>query len=250
MNTDSFLINEFRGVMRVHDAEGRYLDMKCRHCAVLIVTVRGYIRFTQNGKVFISDPTHPVFIPEGASYINECIEEADSLMFSFRTAESYGSICPLTPLPLSECIWYYEMIERAEITKKSGYRQKQLSLLYEMLSKLFAASEKKESIAERCAAVIRERYHDRAFTCAVLSREMFISEAYLRREFKKEYRISLGEYLRCVRLERARELLLEKRSVGETALSCGYSDVYQFSRAYKKHFGYAPRETCKGETAQ
>lgn len=244
MKTEDFYVSEFRAVSKIHDARGRYLDMKNRHCAVVVFTEKGSIRFSQNKKIFISDGKYPIFIPAGASYINECIEEADSLMFSFNTIGSYTSICYLSPMTAAECSWYFELIEKAQISNKEGYRQKQLSLFYDMLEKMFSHAKRKESISERCAGMIRERYNNKYLVCSDISRELFVSEGYLRREFKKEYNISVGEYLRKIRMENARELLLERRGVGEVASAVGYSDVYQFSRAYKKHFGYSPSHTA------
>lgn len=244
MNTEDFLISEFRGVMCVHDPRGRYLDMKHRHCAVVIVTCSGRIRFTQGERTFISDSTHPIFIPEGASYVNECLEDAESLMFSFLTVQSYDEITTLSPLPISECKRYYETIKNAGITKKNGYKQKQLAAMYSMLEGMFSTPERADRIALRAALLIRERYSDCRFTCRALASSMFVSEAYLRREFKKEHGTGVGEYLRSIRMEKARELLLERRSVGESALECGYSDVYQFSRAYKRYYGHSPRDTA------
>lgn len=245
VDTDSFIIDEFRGVMRVHDPCGRYLDMKHRHCAVVIVTCSGKIRFTQNGRTLISDITHPIFIPEGASYVNECEEEADSLMFSFRTTQEYKDMLTLSPLPVAECLWYYEAIKSAGISKRRGYKQKQLSLMYSMLAGMFSAPEKNDRLASRCAAMIRENHANPSFSCKALASALFVSEAYLRREFKKEYHTGVGEYMRKIRMEKARELLLERRSVKETALTCGYSDVYQFSRAYKQYYGHSPSMTCE-----
>ena len=45
-----------------------------------------------------------------------------------------------------------------------------------------------------------------------------------------------------LRMKKAYEMLLEKRPIKEIASSVGYSDIYQFSRAYKRYFGYAPTE--------
>lgn len=232
--------------MRVHDPRGRYLAMKNRHCAVIIVTLTGSIRFTQNEKTYVSNNTHPIFIPEGASYVNECEQDADSLMFSFRTTRRYEDIAPLSAMPASECLWYYETIKEAEISKKKGYKQKQLSLIYSMLEGLFSTSDKSESISVRAAALIRKNYQSAFFNCKKIASALYVSEAYLRREFKKEYRMSVGAYLKKTRMEKARELLLERRSVRETALCCGYSDVYQFSRAYKNYFGHVPSQLTSG----
>ena len=247
MDAERFYITNFRAISLIHDAKGRYLDMKNRHCAVILFTLEGSVRFTQGGRVFVSDGTYPLFIPKGASYINECIEEARTMMFSFETSADFDEICYLSPVADAEMRWYYDMIDRAEIEKKSGYRQRQLSLFYDMTAKMLASPKSAEGIAEKCAMLIRKRYDDASFFCSDIARELFISETYMRREFKKEYTISVGEYLRRVRMERARELLFEKRSVSEAARATGYSDVYQFSRAYKAYFGTSPsRASEKG----
>ncbi len=245
MDADGFLISEFRGVMKVHDPLGRYLVMNNRHCAVIIITLSGEIRFTQNGRTYISDSNRPVFIPKGACYVNECTKDAHSLMFSFQTVQGYCGIEHLYALSAAEYTWYYDMIKNAQITKKSGYRQRQLQLMYSMLEKMLCTPNKKESLAERAAAIIRERCADPSFNCKALASVLYVSEAYLRRSFKSEYFIGIGEYLKKIRMEKAREMLLEMRCVTETARDCGYSDVYQFSRAYKNYYGYSPTKTAK-----
>ena len=247
MNSEELIIRELRDVMCVHDKRGRVLDMKRRHCSVVIVTLSGCVRFTQNDTSYLSDGTHPVFIPEGASYKNECIEDADSLMFSFHTTREYGNIELLSPIPTSECEWYYTMIKEAEITKDTGYKQKQLSLIYAMLGEMLSSRKNKDDMPTRAARLIRQNYGSADFNCKRLAAQLFVSEGYLRREFKRKYKKSISEYLRKTRMEKARELLLEKRSVSETALGCGYSEVYQFSRAFKSYYGQSPSSLSKEE---
>ena len=245
MDKSNFILTEFRGSMEVNDKRGRYLDMKDRYCSTVIATTSGRIVFSQNGEEYVCDRRHPVFIPKGASYINRCTEDAHSIMFSFQTLDTYNDIEYLYPLPASEFLYTYEMIKKAEISKKSGYKQEQIGHLYSLLSKLFASEQtSKESIAQRASRLIRENYADPSFDCRELSKMLFLSEAYLRREFLRENAHSPGRYLRSVRMEHARELLLECRSVSETARAVGYADVYQFSRAYKNHFGYPPTSTA------
>ena len=46
-----------------------------------------------------------------------------------------------------------------------------------------------------------------------------------------------------LRMDEARAMLEEKRPIKEVIGRVGYSDVYQFSRAYKRHFGFPPSKT-------
>ena len=251
MDKNKFVITEFRGAMKVFDRRGRYLDMKDRYCSTVIATTIGKIVFSQNGEEYVCDRRHPVFIPKGASYINRCTEDAHSIMFSFQTLDTYNDIEYLSPLTSSEYLYTYEMIKKAEVSKKCGYKQEQIGHLYSLLSKLFASEEpEKESIAQRASRLIRENYADPSFDCRGLSKMLFLSEAYLRREFLHENSHSPGKYLRSVRMEHARELLLECRSVSETARAVGYADIYQFSRAYKNHFGHPPTSTASAALSE
>ena len=52
--------------------------------------------------------------------------------------------------------------------------------------------------------------------------------------------VSIFKSLTKIRMEKAKFMIEEKRPLTEIALSVGYSDIYQFSRAYKKFYGYSP----------
>ena len=63
---------------------------------------------------------------------------------------------------------------------------------------------------------------------------------------------SMGETLRSyffrIRMERAKELLQQKKSVTEVSEILGYSSLHPFSRAYKSHFGHTPSKHYKTGT--
>jgi len=69
-----------------------------------------------------------------------------------------------------------------------------------------------------------------------------LSTSQLNRLFRRYQGTSLMEYtIRC-RVHHARELLQTTAlSVGDVALQSGFSDVYYFSRLYKKRQGYPPK---------
>ncbi len=62
--------------------------------------------------------------------------------------------------------------------------------------------------------------------------------------FKRMYGMTAFQYLRCERLNQARQMLEHQGlTVTETAYAVGYESVSHFSQAYKKQFGISPR-TC------
>ena len=61
---------------------------------------------------------------------------------------------------------------------------------------------------------------------------------------------TVSQYLKVARLERARELLQRRHapdvSVTDVALACGYSNMSQFSTAFRRAFGLTPRDVLMG----
>lgn len=69
---------------------------------------------------------------------------------------------------------------------------------------------------------------------------------YLCRRFKEEHGEAPMRYLRKLRLTQAKHLLEEEnRRIGEVADACGFSDAFQFSKAFKKEFGLSPNNFRK-----
>ncbi len=68
---------------------------------------------------------------------------------------------------------------------------------------------------------------------------------YFRRIFRQETGVPPLEFMNNIRIDHAKELLIQKddkTSFSEIALACGFSDVYYFSRLFKKNTGYTPKE--------
>jgi AraC-like DNA-binding protein len=84
---------------------------------------------------------------------------------------------------------------------------------------------------------------------AVLAREQGVSLSTLRRRFRKAMGIPLHDYVLRMRAARARNLLAETDlPLKAIADKLGYSDVFFFSRQFKKFVGVNPgvyRQSCQ-----
>lgn len=84
-------------------------------------------------------------------------------------------------------------------------------------------------------------YIHRSVTREDLARLVSLSPRYLSRLFKQYAGMSLKEYMKRARLERARKLLLEtERNITFIAESLGYKDIYLFSNQFKQQYGVSP----------
>jgi AraC-like DNA-binding protein len=71
---------------------------------------------------------------------------------------------------------------------------------------------------------------------------LHISHATLYRILKNETGMGLKNYVNLCKMERAKSLLSDKYTVGETAKLLGYENVGYFSRLFRKHIGISPTE--------
>lgn len=83
----------------------------------------------------------------------------------------------------------------------------------------------------------------------ILARQLGISETRLKSGFKAMNGTTVMQYCLQKRIEAARVLLKENRhSISEIGNIVGYEDNAAFSRAFRRHCGYSPREWRRSHT--
>jgi AraC-like DNA-binding protein len=90
-------------------------------------------------------------------------------------------------------------------------------------------------------AVLTKDVFEPAPTISQLARMVSISESKLKKDFKLIYGVPVYEYFQKVRMQAAKDKLLEGgHSVKEVAMELGYSNLSNFTIAFKKEFGLLP----------
>lgn len=76
-----------------------------------------------------------------------------------------------------------------------------------------------------------------------LAKSVYLSHSGLIYKFKKELNITPIDYLNKIRLNKAKQLLLENElTINEIADQCGFKNGYYFSNAFKKNTGIRPTD--------
>ena len=79
-----------------------------------------------------------------------------------------------------------------------------------------------------------------------IAQAMGVGEKTLRNRVKLITGVTLKEYLRNFRLEKARQLIQEGYStLGEIASATGHSSLSYFSKRYKLYFGESPSQVTQ-----
>jgi AraC-like DNA-binding protein len=102
----------------------------------------------------------------------------------------------------------------------------------------------REALRERINAYVESRLRDSSLSLDQIATDLHCTKRYLHMAFANEDR-SLNEYIWDRRLERCRQDLenpmLRARSITETAMSWGFSNLSHFSRAFRDRFDMTPR---------
>ncbi|MDQ2178071.1 helix-turn-helix domain-containing protein [Marinifilum sp. D714] len=98
--------------------------------------------------------------------------------------------------------------------------------------------------------LVEENLSNESFGVSELADAIGMSRSNLLRKVKKQCNLSVSQFIRQIRLENAKDLLLEGDSnVSEVAYQVGFSSTSYFIKCFRELYGYPPGETGKHELA-
>lgn len=99
------------------------------------------------------------------------------------------------------------------------------------------------ALMDRIMRVVNERLDDSDFNVEALAEDVGLSRVQLHRRMKELTGITVGEFIRNLRLQQAARLLAAgDTTVSQVTYAVGFSNPTHFSSAFKKHFGVTPSE--------
>ena len=200
----------------------------------LCFTLSGRTEYFHNGKHYVSDRGHAVLIPQGATYLHSCTEEGEFPLIDFCTTDTFAPT-DFTVFSIGDPEEYMEdfrELERISLLHPRGGHLKALRILYSILFRLFKTELAKES---RTFSVIRPavRYLEDHYTDSGLTNRILA--------------VSPKQYIQELRIVKAKNLLQSNvcSGIAGVAEAVGFTNIYQFSAAFKKATGYTPTEYVK-----
>ena len=95
---------------------------------------------------------------------------------------------------------------------------------------------------KRMKQLVEENLDNSDFSVQDVTTALGVSRSLLHVKMKSLVNMSMGDYIRHQRLERACQMLTQGYNVSETAYATGFSDPNYFSRTFKKYIGINPSE--------
>ena len=108
--------------------------------------------------------------------------------------------------------------------------------------------QKEDAFMQKVLDIMNDNLDDERFDIPSLCRQVAMSRSQFYRKFKFLTDSTVTEYLRSLRLHKAKELLVHSDlTVTEAAYSTGFKNVSHFSRAFTREFDMNPSELRKKE---
>lgn len=249
-NIERIVLTELDGVLDLMNTIFYDRPKVARSSHGLCFSLSGKTVYDHNGKTYVSDRNHAVLIPRGATYMHSCVEEGEFPLINFQTTEDFApkDFIVFEINNPEEYMEEFHELERIALLHPRNGHLKAMRILYAILLRLHKVELAKESrtfhIIRPAVQYLENHFSDPGLTNQILAEQAMISEVYFRRIFKENFGVSPKQYIRDLRILKAKNLLKSNgySSIAHVAEEIGFTNIYQFSAAFKKATGYTPTE--------
>lgn len=236
----------------IHSKKKITSNLKGRHsdCFAYIIEGCADFVFTDNTSIRVNKDD-VLFLAKGSKYVFNIISESYTAIFvdfDFDThiTNKSQNFTPKNPIELKN-IFY--SIKRKWITKKSAYYLDCLSSLYKIYAliiqnELFPYIPKsKQSTLNNAIKKIADDFSNPDLSINELATISGMSEGHFRRVFKNVYSVSPMQYIKNIRINYAKNLLILKEySISEIAQLSGFTNSFYFCKRFKTETDMTPSE--------
>lgn len=249
---------ETAGMLRLDIHAGRYINLDSRwkkdrtgdpySRLYYIRSGEGYLRV--DGEMIRLEPGYVYLVPSGLKFSYGCPRRMSKLYFHITITAAEGldllgngsGVCR-APYSQEE---YERLMEGLETTDYVGVMQLKLLLYKAVVDCLKNQPQNRMPIRNYSPVVEQAMQYIRGnvrmgLTAREVAQAQFVSESGLRKRFRDETGMTLGQYMEDLLFFRARQMLSQERgSIGEISRELGFSDQFYFSRRFKEKFHQTP----------
>ncbi len=223
----------------------------------IIFKYEGETVYTCGGKTLVSNRENAVILPQGSSYEWKCVRAGRFFVLEADCACAATTPAAFPVFQPDNLLRLFQSCEYKCTLKNPAYKAEVFAGAYEILSillrpaanKSYLSGTRREKIAP-ALDFIAENYRLKIKN-ARLAALCGMSEVYFRKTFTAVTGCSPIAFLHAVRTRKAAEILKSDFvSLSEVAVSAGYADLSEFSRAFKKQTGLSPREYVRKQQSE
>ena len=249
---------ESAGALRLDIHSGSYVNLderwhNTRRCSpytrlYFVESGEGFVRVA--GKKIMLEPGYVYMIPSGVEFDYGCPRKLTKLYFHITLTALEGLDLLAQAGQVCRASWsraeFEQLLTSVRAKDYVGAMQLNMLLYRAVVECLRSQPELSMPVAQYSSAVEMAMQYIRAnvrmgLTAQEVAHALFLSESGLRKRFREETGMTLGQYMDDLLFVRARQLLAQERgSIGEISRELGFSDQYYFSRRFKEKFKQTP----------
>ncbi len=230
----------------MYNEKGATAKRKKRPNWAVLIRYEGETVYKQGNRRIASNINNPVVLPKGCEYEWICTHSGHYVIIEFQSDLVNSDIYSFNIKHPEKILNIIKKMENKRLLKKDFYKMESISETYRIIlklikqSNLFYVPPSKKQVLIPVIEYIAENYTQKIKN-DTLSSIAGLSTVYFRRLFKEVYGISPIEYIKELKIKKAKEMLRsDYGSISDIALSLGYQNIYDFSRDFKKHTGISP----------
>lgn len=212
----------------------------------IVIKYEGETVYYANGKQYVSNVNNLVILPKGCSYEWRCTYSGHFSIIEFESELVYDKIFSFPVKNSEKILNLFKEVEYKRTLKKPMYEAESIRdaysiilLLAQSMPKKYLPSEKLSKISPAIDYIAKN--YNKDIKNDELARLTGLSTVYFRKLFTEIIGTSPIAYVHELRIKKAKEMLKsDYGSVTDIAHSLGYLNIYDFSRAFKKHTGISP----------
>lgn len=232
---------EIQGVVK-YTPNSRRWTVKNRSNHIVGIQLCGSAKHTFSDFEFVISKSCVYFLNQKDDYTVELLEDTQAFSVHFTTEEfvDTDSFC----FPVSDPTKFHSLLQTAEAAYHSGKHHLLYSALHQICAEIQRISQKNYAKQDE-RILIAKSYMDVHFQekdcLSVAIFQAGISQRRFCDLFFRNFDITPNRYIRRRRIDQGKVLLSAGGlSVADVAEECGFSDVYYFSKVFKKETGVSP----------
>ncbi len=244
----NLIINRVYSAATIYTEKNNRLKRTDRSCWALVMKFEGETVYRVDGVDYISNKENLVILPKGLSYEWTCIEAGHFAIVEFDSDLKHDKILCFKVKDSKKILRMFQEIEYKRTVKKTMYNMESIcdcySIILEMINSggsRYAPSAKQKKIAPAIEHIAKN--YNKKLTNDELAEICGLSTVYFRKIFTDMFGVSPISYIQELRIKKAKGMLQsDYGSIADIALSLGYTNIYDFSRAFKKSVGISPMQ--------
>lgn len=245
LNFNSILVQSIY-VAKTEASKQRKIEVAPRSHHSLSYRLNGDNLLYDENREIISNALTLTFVPEGKQYAHHIVTPSEQIIVHFTTKDPIGSRIECFTLPMHYNIEYlfYSLYNQWEQEQKENDLQC-LSIFYNILAlikrNVTRENASKITLLHDSVSYMHAHYREADFNIKKLYERAYVSPAYYRRIFNEIYGCSPIKYLKNLRINYAKQLLLNGyHTVEEISGLAGFGSPAYFSYEFKRMTGYPP----------